>query len=704
MSGRKPRLAFLRIGVRSVLRGEISAGVAAREYLRRGRVALVRRRERASLDELRSKTAHLLPQFQNLSPAELLKHFRERNKPSFLPGFANPIATGQLQRKLFPKETQTLIGSANQITRRHRWALMGFGEMDFGEQINWNSDPLSGRDWPLDFHADIPFWHNDGSDIRVLWELNRLGHFITLGRAYSVTQDEIFAEEFFGQLADWHKQNPVGRGANWSCAMEVALRAMNLLAAFTLFRFSPAMNEDRLSMLLAMFEQHGAHIQRNLEFSYVTTSNHYLSDLTGLLWLGIMLPELRAAKRWREWALAELLREMDKQILPDGADYEASTGYHCLVVELFLHSFILCRENGIAIDDKYQQRLHDMLRYVCAVVRPDGFAALIGDTDSGQVLPIDSHTADDRGYLLPLGAVFCHDSDLNLPKQPIPQEVLWILGEQGVSAYEKLPVLTNTISSQAFVSAGTYLLRDQDLFLLFNSSGGESPGSGAHRHNDALSIEVSACGRAFIVDPGTYVYTADLRERHRFRSTAYHSTLQIDDIEQNVTNEGVPFVIGDEAYSRAISWELGEKVDSVVAEHRGYERLAQPLRHRRKITFHKTERWWLVEDELVGNGEHTIKARFHFDAGLDIERLGENSVVANDKATGARLFICALNVKEQSQFEPQFSSRHYGSKLPSVSACWTIRTTLPRTLRWAILPLHAGENELERLSILNLGT
>ena len=128
MSGRKPRLAFLRIGVRSVLRGEISAGVAAREYLRRGRVALVRRRERASLDELRSKPAHLLPHFQNLSPAELLKHFRERKKPSFLPGFATPIATGQLQRKLFPKETQTLIGSANQITRIQSVVLKNPGQ------------------------------------------------------------------------------------------------------------------------------------------------------------------------------------------------------------------------------------------------------------------------------------------------------------------------------------------------------------------------------------------------------------------------------------------------------------------------------------------------------------------------------------------------------------------------------------------------
>ncbi len=85
-------------------------------------------------------------------------------------------------------------------------------------------------------------WHDDGSDIRVLWELNRLGQLITLGQAYALTKEEEFAAEFFVQLESWHEQNPVGRGANWSCAMEVALRAMNLLAAFSLFRSSPQVN------------------------------------------------------------------------------------------------------------------------------------------------------------------------------------------------------------------------------------------------------------------------------------------------------------------------------------------------------------------------------------------------------------------------------------------------------------------------------
>jgi len=137
------------------------------------------------------------------------------------------------------------------------------------------------------------------------------------------------------------------------------LRAMNLLAAFELFLRSPQMNETELAELLRMFDQHGAHIRRNLEYSHIATSNHYLADVTGLLWLGVLLPELEAAREWREFGLQELLSEMDKQLLADGADYEASTGYHRLKLELWLYSFVLCYINAIDIDQRYWDKLRE---------------------------------------------------------------------------------------------------------------------------------------------------------------------------------------------------------------------------------------------------------------------------------------------------------------------------------------------------------
>ena len=49
------------------------------------------------------------------------------------------------------------------------------------------------------------------------------------------------------------------------------------------------------------------------------------------------------------------------------------------------------------------------------------------------------------------------------------------------------------------------MMRDDDLYLCFNTGRAGIQGRGSHGHNDALSIEISAGGRAFIRRPGTYV-------------------------------------------------------------------------------------------------------------------------------------------------------------------------------------------------------
>jgi uncharacterized heparinase superfamily protein len=225
--------------------------------------------------------------------------------------------------------------------------------------------------------------------------------------------------------------------------------------------------------------------------------------------------------------------------------------------------------------------------------------------------------------------------------------------------------------SQAFPDAGTYIMRDGDIYLCFNASGAGINGRGSHGHNDVLSIEVSADGRAFIVDPGTYVYSADLAKRHEFRSTAYHSTVQIDSLEQNTIALNMPFVIGNEANPRVLEWQTGDDFDKVVGEHHGY-----PVTHRRTVTFDKRQRVWVIDDEFFGDGEHVYEARFHFAPGLDV-RVNGSAVEA------AGLVVALLNLDVEPVLEDRPVSRDYGQMSDAVAACWRIEGRVSG-LRWKI--------------------
>jgi hypothetical protein len=388
---------------------------------------------------------------------------------------------------------------------------------------------------------------------------------------------------------------------------------------------------------------------------------------------------------------------MDKHLLPDGADYEASTGYHRLKLELWLYSFVLCHINAIDIDQRYWDKLRGMIEYVRVYLRPDALAPLIGDSDSGQMFPLVRRRGDDHAYLLALGAAIFQEPRFKLASASAPEELLWILGAQGLSDFARLSNAEPAVS-QVFPDAGTYLMRHDDLYLLFNASGAGVNGRGSHGHNDALSIEVSACGSNFIVDPGSYVYTGDLKERQRFRSTAYHSTVEVDEIEQNTTDEAAPFVIGDEAEPTVISWQSDLEKDEVIAEHAGYQRLLQPLTHRRTIRFEKRRRFWVVDDELTGAGSHDLAFRFHFAPELETSIGPDGTIEVRDHLNGARLLIVASGLNTEPVLEPRFSSRDYGAKAATESVCWSLKRALPLTAPSLLVPVFADEDAPERLA------
>lgn len=226
------------------------------------------------------------------------------------------------------------------------------------QPIDWQADFKSGYRWSAKtWYMDVEYGHKPGVDVKVPWELARMQHLVQYVFAYMMAENdnkEKYVQEFQNEILDFISQNPPRYGVNWRCTMDVGIRVANWLMVYDLFcslgvRFSAEFNRILADSVYA----HGVHILHNLEYSPCLTSNHYLSDIGGLLFAAMHLESTPETDTWLAFAIQELSVEMGKQFHADGSNFEASTSYHCLSTEIMLHCALLCRH----IPEKRRERL-----------------------------------------------------------------------------------------------------------------------------------------------------------------------------------------------------------------------------------------------------------------------------------------------------------------------------------------------------------
>jgi hypothetical protein len=525
--------------------------------------------------------------------------------------FAHRLPTGpgdaeavRLLYQRVPEERQSCVQAADRLCD-HLFDLLGSGPHELGKTIDWHRDFKSGFRWdPGQHYLDVRHGTVPGVDIKVPWELSRCHHVPVLAQAYLLTGQSRYAIEIVEQLSDWIAKNPTGRGVNWACPMEVAIRAVNWLWAIALVADAPPVTDPWFADVLTSLIGHGRHLIANLERrSDGVTTNHYLADVVGLLYLGVCLPECRDGRRWRTFAVRELEREMDRQVLDDGVHYESSISYHRLVCEMFLSSALLCRHRDLSLPEPFHRRLRRMCEFTHAYTKPNGLAPQIGDGDNGRLHVLTGYgTVDhrDHRHLLAAGAVLYGREDWWCAAGPRTVEALW-LGECGRDRFAQAPQPAMTAPpAAAFPSGGFYIMRDRDDYVLFNCSPVGTRGVGTHKHNDVLSLELHLGGEDILVDPGCFLYTGDPRMYDLFRSTAHHSTVMIDGSEQNRFIPGKFFCLHPDGQPRVLKWEPESKLDRVSAEFDGYRRLSDPIRHRRDVSVRRPDSSVLVEDHFSG--------------------------------------------------------------------------------------------------------
>jgi hypothetical protein len=477
------------------------------------------------------------------------------------------VATWEQELDGLDAPTRARLLERAELVLGHRFELLGSGPCDLGPRIDWQRDFKAGRRWP-DIHISrLPVVLGEGSDIKVPWELARCQHLPLLSAAHRISGDERFLAELGAQLSSFIDTNPVEFGTSWSCTMDVAIRAANWVAALSM-AMPAASSAPWLKPALASLLLHCRFIRAHLEWGEVR-GNHYLSDVVGLLVACAPFSGSDEGRAWAGWATAELEREMFHQVRADGCDHEASIPYHRLVTELFLRGTqaadALCPNR---LSDSYRGRLERMLAFVADYTRPDGLAPQIGDADDGRFLPLGTYGGD-------------------------PRDHRHLYAQAGLERREGT-------GHAAYPDGGWYVMRYGGMWSIVRCGDVGLGGIGAHAHNDQLSFELALDGQPMVVDPGSYLYTADARARNAFRATAAHSTLSIGGAEQNRLRSDYLFSLPEESCARRLHFEGNGPHAVFEGEHSGFRSLARPVSHRRELRFDGNSRELRLTDTIIG--------------------------------------------------------------------------------------------------------
>lgn len=369
----------------------------------------------------------------------------------------------------------------------------------------------------------------------------------------------------------------------------IALRSINWIKFFC--RFPETATKERLDSLYSQVRL----LEKKLEYHLL--ANHLLEDAYALFIAAVYFGDVRLLNK----VMRLLLKQLKEQILPDGAHYEQSPMYHCILLDRLLDVINLaqgarCKVQGEGANvqgSKFKMRevltssispltssAQRMLGHLESIIWSDGSIPLMNDAAYG-IAPTPAQ-------------LFDYARRLGIEWEAIPMK------ECG---YRKM----KNGRMEAIVDVGNFAATYQ-------------PG---HTHADSLNYELRIDGKPFVVDTGISTYNKNER-RQLERSTIAHNCVVVDgkdssevwggfrvgrrchtDITDN-TDE-IPHHVRDEGRGSTSSPTVRNEV---AARHDGFERPCYR-------TFRMEDNAFAIEDTYDGEAISYI----HLAEGADEKRI-----------------------------------------------------------------------------------
>lgn len=543
----------------------------------------------------------------------------------------------------------------------HRFPLLG-GEVSTGPEIRWRRDPVRQIETPPRYFRFIPYLDcRRAGDHKIIWELNRHQHLVLLAQAYLLSGRREFLGEIQRQVESWLAQNPFQRGINWASALEVGFRALSWIWVFHLA--GAEMPEAfRRSFLTALY-RHGCHLEHNFSH-YFSRNTHLIGEAVALHALGVLFPEFPRAARWARQGAAVARRELDYQVLPDGADFEQSSYYHVYALDLFLFDYLLSGRPA-----ERRPGLVRMAEYLDALLGAGRSLPLLGDDDGGRVFHPYGRCTEFGRATLATCALLLGEEVWEFAEEDLYPQAVWWLGEEAWRA--RGGPRARASRSRLFPQAGAAFLSAGPLEAIVDA-GPFGAGRRGHSHSDTLSVVVRYDAEEILVDAGTFTYVAEPAWRDWFRGSAAHNTVRVGGADQ--AEAAGPFGWRRQPAVRIREWSNTGECDYLDAECR-YGGIV----HRRRVALLKPGLLLILDD--VGGPEEALLEQF-WHPGLPVARRAANVYQIGARAglvfPGEAAVSCGLGGAHG------WRSRGFGSREEAPVLCVSFRGRLPASLAAAL--------------------
>lgn len=471
-----------------------------------------------------------------------------------------------------PAERDTIIARADELLRN---TIRTWGDRveQFGPVVDFNRDV--GQSGRYGFH----YW----------WWARPL-----IWAAY-LTGDERYLDKFQQLFNQWYDQrNSITRGFP---DLDVVFYELGISARTRVFaeyllvphrNRSSRTHEQMLKTLLG-----GARWLYELErHEGYRPGNWQIVGSYALVQIALLMPEFRESPAWLATGLQRLGEHLERDFFEDGGHSERAPRNYTLLTYLGYRN--LC----------YLLERHDRAPEFTRLIRSrmgrtiDWWVALIAPTGE-----IPAYNDSHRG-LFP--ADILRDGAEYFARPAVSGVLRNLFGERGDAT---LPAFRSRhLPSSGFTVMRTDWSREA---LYFNTGYGPYA---SHTHNDLLSFEIYAYGRALVVDAGIGMTYDDPLYLTWYKSAPAHNTVVVNG--KDMKREGIR---GED-----VRWGSAGDTEYFAAGHSGYVETSG-VRHRRQVVFAKPDFWFILDDLTGARPGDTLSWYLHSPTVLQPARLGFKS-------------------------------------------------------------------------------